>query len=74
MLLKSNFSSKDISDSVSRLAAEGNLVLAGDFAIDAAGWQMVYRRAADAIEASHRAHPEQAGLSLSDRERNSKPI
>ena len=66
LLLKSNFSSKDISDSVSRLAAEGNLVLAGDFAIDAAGWQMVYRRAADAIEASHRAHPEQAGLSLSD--------
>jgi selenocysteine-specific elongation factor len=66
LLLKSNFSSKDISDSVSRLAAEGNLVLAGDFAIDAGGWQMVYRRAADAIEASHRAHPEQAGLSLSD--------
>jgi selenocysteine-specific elongation factor len=66
LLLKSNFSSKDISDSVSRLAAEGNLVLAGDFAIDAAGWQMVYRRAADAIEASHRAHPEQLGLSLSD--------
>jgi selenocysteine-specific elongation factor len=66
LLLKSNFSSTDISDSVSRLAAEGNLVLAGDFAIDAAGWQLVYRRAADAIDANHRAHPEQAGLSLSD--------
>ena len=66
LLLKSNFSSKEISESVSRLAAEGNLVIAGDFAIDAVRWQMVYRRAADAIEASHRAHPEQAGLSLSD--------
>lgn len=66
LLLKSNFSSKDISDSVSRLAAEGDLVLAGDFAIDVEGWQMVYRRAADAIDASHRAHPEQAGLSVSD--------
>jgi len=66
LLLKSTFSSKDISDSVSQLAAEGNLVLAGGFAIDAAWWQMVCRRAADAIEASHRAHPEQSGLSLSD--------
>ena len=66
LLLKSNFSYKDISDSVSRLAAEGNLVLAGDFAIDAAGWHLLCQRAADAIEASHRAHPEQAGLSLSD--------
>jgi selenocysteine-specific elongation factor len=66
LLLKSNFSSRDISNAVSRLAAEGNLVLAGDFAVDAAGWQLLCRRAADAIEAIHHAHPEQSGLSLSD--------
>jgi len=66
LLLKSNFSSKDISDSVSRLAAEGNLVLAGDFAIDAAGWKLLCRRAAGAIDANHHTHPEQSGLSLSD--------
>jgi selenocysteine-specific elongation factor len=66
LLLKSNFSSKDISDSVSRLAAEGSLILDGNFAIDAAWWRLFYRRATDAIEASHRAHPEQLGLSLSD--------
>ena len=66
MLLKSKFSATDISNAVSRLAAEGNLVLAGDFAVDAARWQLLRRRAADAIEAHHRAHPEQAGLSLSD--------
>jgi len=66
LLLKSNFSSLDISDSVSRLAADKKLVLAGHFAIDAAWWQSLRRKAADAINASHRAHPEQSGLSLSE--------
>ena len=66
LLLKSKFSATDISNAVSRLAAEGNLVLAGDFAVDAARWQVLRGRAADAIEARHRAHPEQTGLSLSD--------
>jgi selenocysteine-specific elongation factor len=66
VLLKSKFSAADISNSVSRLVAEGNLVLAGDFAVDAARWQLLRRRAADAIDARHRAHPEQTGLSLSD--------
>jgi selenocysteine-specific elongation factor len=66
LLLKSNFRYLDISNAVSRLAADGNLVLAGDFAVDAAGWQLLYRRAADAIDASHLAHPEQSGLSLSE--------
>jgi selenocysteine-specific elongation factor len=66
LLLKSNFSAPDVSDSVSRLAAEGKLVLAGDFAADAAWWQLLCRRATDAIDADHRAHPEQSGLSLSD--------
>ncbi|MBZ5697420.1 MAG: selenocysteine-specific translation elongation factor [Acidobacteriia bacterium] len=66
LLLKSKFSAADISNAVSRLAAEGNLVLAGGFAVDAARWQLLRRRAADAIEARHRTHPEQTGLSLSD--------
>ena len=66
LLLDSNFSSPDISDSVSQLAANGNLVLAGDFAIEAAGWKLLCRQAAVAIDASHHTHPEQSGLSLSD--------
>jgi selenocysteine-specific elongation factor len=66
LLLNSNFSSTDISDSVSRLAANGNLVLAGDFAIEAAGWKLLCRRAVGAIDANHHTHPEQSGLSLSD--------
>jgi selenocysteine-specific elongation factor len=66
LLLKSKFSVADISDAVSRLAAEGKLVISGDFAVDAAKWKLLLRRAADAIAAHHCAHPEQTGLSLSD--------
>jgi selenocysteine-specific elongation factor len=66
LLLKSKFSAGEISHAVARLADEGKLVLAGELAVDAAAWQMLQRRAVDAIEAHHRAHPEQAGLSLSE--------
>ena len=66
LLLKSKFSAADISNAVSRLAAEGVLVLIGAFAVDAVRWQLLRQRAADAIDAHHCAHPEQTGLSLSD--------
>jgi len=66
LLLKSKFSAADISNAVSRLAAEGNVVLTGDFAIDAGRWQLLLQHTTDAIDVRHRAHPEQAGLPLSD--------
>jgi selenocysteine-specific elongation factor len=66
LLLKSRFGAADISDAVSRLAAEGNIVIVGSFAVDAARWRLLCQRGADAIDTQHRAHPEQAGLSLSD--------
>ena len=66
LLRRSKFSAVDISNVVSRLVAEGKMVLAGDFAVDTAPWRAMCRRAADAIDARHRAHPEQTGLSLSD--------
>ena len=56
----------EISAAVSRLAAAGAVVLAGDFVVDAARWQALGRRAAEAIDARHRAHPEQSGLPLTD--------
>jgi len=65
-LLKSKFSAQEISDAVSRLVAEGNLVALATFAIDAAWWQMLRRRAGEAIDANHHAHPNELGLSLSD--------
>ena len=66
LLLQSKFSASEISNSVSQLAAEGTVVLAGDFAVDATSWQQLRRRGAEAIDARHRAHPEQTGLPLSD--------
>ncbi len=66
LLLKSNFSAADISSAISRIAEGGNLVLLADIAVDAGSWKMSLQRAADAIDANHRAHPEHSGLSLSD--------
>jgi selenocysteine-specific elongation factor len=66
LLLKSKFSAQDISRAVSQLAVEGKIVLAGDFAVDRARWLQLRGHAADVIDARHRAHPEQIGLSLSD--------
>src|SRR5579863_8773577 len=57
-LLKSNFSAADISNAISRIAEGGNLVLVADFAVDRGSWKMSRQRAADAIDANHRAHPE----------------
>ncbi len=66
LLLRSRFSAAAISEAVSRLAKEGALVAAGEFIIDAARWKALLRRAADTIDARHRAHPEESGLPLND--------
>ncbi len=66
LLLKSRFSIGEISAAVSRLASAGSVVLAGDFVVDAARWKALGRRATEAIDARHRAHPEQSGLPLTD--------
>jgi len=66
LLLKSRFSADAISGAVSRLAAEGNIVVCGDCLFDSAKWQALCQRAAGAIDAHHRAHPEQMGFSLTD--------
>ena len=66
LLLISRFSADAISVAISRLAAEGNIVVSGDCLFDSAKWQALCQRAAGAIDAHHRAHPEQVGLSLTD--------
>jgi selenocysteine-specific elongation factor len=66
MLVKSRFSAAAISSAVSKLAAEGAGVATGELIIDAKLWERLRRSAADAVDARHRAHPEQAGLPLTD--------
>jgi len=66
LLVRSKFSAAEVSNAVSRLVAERKVVLAGDFAVRSVCWQPLRQRAIDAIDARHRAHPEQTGFSLSD--------
>ncbi len=65
LLAKSNFSASEIADALERLAGEGKAFLAGNWAADAGCWQTLRRCAAEAVEAAHKAHPEHAGLALS---------
>jgi selenocysteine-specific elongation factor len=72
LLLKSRFSADAISDAVSRAAAEGKVVIRGEYVFEPAKWQVWRSRAVDAIDRQHRAHPEQMGLSLTDLRRTLK--
>jgi selenocysteine-specific elongation factor len=66
LLRRSRFSAAAVSDAVSRLAKDGAIVVSGELLIDAEVWQALGRKAADVIDARHRAHPEDAGLPLND--------
>lgn len=66
LLIKSRFGAAAVATAVSHLVASGALVSAGNFVCDAAWWQTLRRRAAEAIDAIHRVHPELAGLPLTE--------
>ena len=66
LLLKSCFSSEDLALAVDRLVGEGTLIAVGDIIADAVAWQAAARKAAEVVDAEHRARPEQRGVSLSD--------
>jgi selenocysteine-specific elongation factor len=66
LLVKSRFSGADVSAAMARLAAAGAVVVAGDFVCDSERWRALRLRSAAAIDARHRAHPEQSGLPLTD--------
>jgi selenocysteine-specific elongation factor len=66
LLLKSRFSAAEVAHAVAQLAAEGAVVVAGDVVADAARWKALHRKAADAVDADHKAKPEQLGVKLTD--------
>jgi selenocysteine-specific elongation factor len=66
LLIKSRFSAQEIASAVGALAVEARVVTSGDWAIDAPWWGTLKARAAEAIEAEHKAHPDRQGLPLSD--------
>jgi len=66
LLRKSRFSEGEISSTISGLAADGSVALVGEFIADIAKWENLSRRAIEAIDARHRAHPEDAGMFLTE--------
>jgi selenocysteine-specific elongation factor len=66
LLLKTRFSATQIAAALTQLAAEGNALLAGDWAADAGWWKQLRRKAAEAVQAEHRARPERLGLALNE--------
>lgn len=64
LLAMSRFAQGEISDSVKRLAAAGELALSGASALDPDCWRHLRERAMEAIDAHHRAHPQEPGLPL----------
>ena len=66
LLLKSRFSAMEVAGAVAQLATEGAAVAVGDVVADAARWKAVHRKAAEAVDADHKARPEQLGFKLTD--------
>ncbi len=63
-LLQSSFSDVEIANVVARLADEKKAFISETIVADAVWWEALRRRAIDAIDAGHAAHPERAGLDL----------
>jgi selenocysteine-specific elongation factor len=64
LLTQSRFSQEEIARAASTLAKSGTAVLAGDVLIDAARWEVLRKKAVEAIDAEHKARPQEMGLKL----------
>ncbi|MHB8522195.1 MAG: selenocysteine-specific translation elongation factor [Limisphaerales bacterium] len=66
LLLKSRLSAAEIAAAADDLVRAGGAIVAADWVADHAWWQGLRRRAAETVDAAHRAHPERVGLPLSE--------
>src|SRR5207248_10740036 len=66
LLVRSNFSVDEISEALSRLSHDGEVVLAGDIVASASYWQNLANRAAALIDRAHEKKPERRGVDLSE--------
>jgi selenocysteine-specific elongation factor len=66
LLVKSNFSTDEISEALSRLSHDGEIVLAGDIAASAFYWHDLIKSAATLIDREHEKNPERRGVDLSE--------
>jgi selenocysteine-specific elongation factor len=66
LLLKSRFSAQEISGALADLVQKRQAILAGEWAAAKPWWDKMCRCAVEAIDAGHLAHPDRAGLALSE--------
>jgi len=66
LLVKSNFSADEISEALSRLSHDGEIVQAGDIIASASYWHNLINRAATLIDRAHDKNPERRGVDLSE--------
>jgi len=66
LLVKSNFGDDEISEALSRLSHNGEIVLAGDMVADASYWHDLINRAATLIDQAHKKSPERRGVDQSE--------
>lgn len=64
LLIKSNFTSDQIVETLSRLEARGAIVLRDEIAADAGHWRNLVSRVTTLIDREHEQHPERYGLDL----------
>jgi len=66
LLVKSNFSADEISEALSRLSHDGEIVLAGGIISSASYWHTLINSAATSIDRAHEENPERRGVDLSE--------
>src|SRR5438034_29762 len=62
LLAKSSFGADEIAESIK----SANVIVRGEFALDAKWWNEVLRQAEAIIDVEHKAHPNHAGIALSE--------
>jgi selenocysteine-specific elongation factor len=65
LLVRSNFGADEISEALSFLSDDGEIVLSGDIAAHASYWHASINRAATFIDREHEKNPERRGVDLS---------
>ena len=66
LLVKSNFSADEISEALSRLSHDGEIMLAGGIISSASYWHTLINSAAASIDRAHEENPERRGVDLSE--------
>jgi selenocysteine-specific elongation factor len=64
LLAKSHFSAAEIEAALARRAGEGKALLLGELAADSHWWTALYAQACEAVDGTHKSHPDWLGLPI----------